>query len=78
MNHCLECANFCSGQDNLPEYEAEIKRVQEQIELSRKHDRTEWVLKNQQYLDTLKKMISRIQEEGTMHKNGRLREDCDG
>jgi len=78
MNHCLECANFCTGQNNLPEYEMEIKMAQEQMELGRKLGRDEWVLKNQQCIDSLEKMILRIKKEGIIHKNGKLREDCDG
>lgn len=77
-NHCLECASFCSGPDNLPEYEAEIKRALEQVELSGNLGRGEWVQKNQKYADSLKEMASRIQKEGTVHKNGKLREGCGG
>lgn len=77
MNHCIDCANFCTCADNVPEYEAEIKRSREQLELSRKLGRDEWSEKNQSYLDTLEKMLSRILSEGIIHKNGRLREDCD-
>lgn len=28
MNHCIECANFCTCSDSLPEYEAEIEKGQ--------------------------------------------------
>ena len=78
MNHCLECANFCTCKDNLPEYQAEIERVQKQLELSQKLGREEWIRKNESYLLTLQKMIERIQTEGIIHKNGNLREECDG
>ena len=78
MNHCLECANFCTSSDNTAEYEAEIGRVQALLELSRKLDRDEWVEKNQKYLEILEKMLAQIQIEGTIHKNGKLREDYNG
>lgn len=78
MNHCLECANFCATNDNTVEYEAEIARVQTQLELSRKLSRDEWVEKNQKYLELLGKMLGRIQTEDTVHKNGKLREDYNG
>jgi integrase len=78
MNHCLECANFCTSNDNTAEYEAEIARVQTLLELSRKLDRDEWVEKNQKYLEILEKMLDQIQTEGTIHKNGKLREDYHG
>jgi len=75
MNHCLECANFCTSSDNTAEYEAEIARVQTLLELSQKLGRDEWVEKNQKYLEILGKMLARIQKECTIHKNGKLRED---
>jgi len=78
MNHCLECANFCATIDNTAEYESEIARVQTQLELSRKFGRDEWVEKNQKYLEILEKMLVRIQTEGAVHKNGKLREDYNG
>lgn len=78
MNHCIECANFCTCSDNIPEYKAEIERINEQLTLSRKLDRDEWVEKNRKYLDILERMLERIQKEGLIHKNGKLREDCNG
>jgi len=78
MNHCMACANFCTSSDNIAEYEAEIKRVQRQLELSQKLGRDEWVDKNQEYFEILEKMIARIRTEGTIHKNGNLREDYNG
>ncbi len=78
MNHCLECANFCTSKKNIFEYEAEIERIKEQLELSKNLERNEWVEKNQKYLEVLEKMLARIQIEGTIHKNGKLREDCNG
>ena len=78
MNHCIECANFCTCKDNIPEYEAEIGRVKEQIELGVSLGRNDWVEKNQNYLKTLEKMLGRIQTEGLVHKNGYIREECNG
>ena len=78
MNHCIDCANFCTCRDNIPEYEAEIGRVRKQIELGVSLDRSDWVEKNQNYLETLEKMLARIRAEGLVHKNGHIREECDG
>lgn len=78
MNHCMECANFCTCSDNIPEYEAEIERVRKQLEISRELGRSEWAEKNQNYLETLEKMLIRIRTEGLIHKSGRLREVPDG
>ena len=78
MNHCIDCANFCTGCADIPEYEAEIGRIRQQIELSNGLGRSEWVEKNQKYLDTLEKMLGRIRTEGLIHKNGHIREDRDG
>jgi len=78
MNHCIECANFCTCNDNIPEYEAEIGRVKKQLELSRKLGREDWVKKNQGYLEMLEKMLARIKAEGLIHKNGQVREERDG
>ena len=78
MIHCIECANFCTCTDNIPEYEAEIGRIRKQVETSRKLGRSEWEAKNREYLETLEKMLARIRSEGLIHKNGKLREDRDG
>lgn len=78
MSHCLECANFCTGKENIDEYEAEIQRVKNQLAMSKALGRTEWVEKNQKYLEILEKMGMRIQKEGLIHKNGSYREERDG
>ncbi|MCD8395878.1 MAG: tyrosine-type recombinase/integrase [Lachnospiraceae bacterium] len=78
MSHCLKCANFCTGKDDIPEYEAEIRRVKVQLEQSKALGRGEWIEKNQKYLDTLEKMLARIRKEGLIHKNGSRREEYDG
>jgi hypothetical protein len=78
MGHCLDCANFCTARDNIPEYEKEIERVREQLEISEKLGRDEWEEKNRNYLEILEKMLARIQKEGLIHKNGSHREECDG
>ena len=36
MNHCLTCASFCTTTENIPEYEEEIEKVKNQIEISDK------------------------------------------
>ena len=78
MNHCLECANFCTSRENAAEYESEIERIKTQIELGRKTCRGDWIGKNLKYLGILEKMLGRIRTEGIVHKNGRLREDYNG
>ena len=75
MNMCIECPNFCTTKDDLPEYEAEIKRVRDQIRIGEACGREDWVNKNTEYLKTLEKMRDRILSEGTIHKNGKLREE---
>jgi integrase len=74
--HCLECPNFCSTKENIPEYENEIKRVAELINVSVNLGRTGWVENNREYLDNLEAMLERIRTEGVVHKNGSLREKC--
>ena len=78
INQCLDCANFCTSRDNIPEYEKEIERVREQLKISKTLVRTEWEEKNRNYLEILEKMLARIQKEGLIHKNGSHREECDG
>lgn len=78
INQCLDCANFCTSRDNIPEYEKEIERVGEQLKISKTLGRTEWEEKNRNYLEILEKMLARIQKEGLIHKNGSHREECDG
>lgn len=34
--------------------------------------------KTRYYLGTLEKMLARIRTEGLIHKNGHIREECDG
>lgn len=75
MNQCLECGSFCSITDNIPEFEEEIRRVKKLIEISKENGRNGWQEKNQEYLKVLENMMKRIQEEGIVHKNGRLREE---
>lgn len=78
MRHCLECANFCTGKDNLDEYEKEIGRVKGQMSLGVELGRAEWVEKNQRYFEVLEQMVIRIQKEGLVHKNGSHREESSG
>lgn len=78
IGHCLGCANFCTSKDNIGEYEQEIERVREQLEISKRLKRSEWEEKNRSYLEILKKMLARIQKEGLIHKNGSHREEYDG
>lgn len=75
INHCLECGSFCSCEDDIPEYEAEIARIKEKIRLGEEIGRNDWVTKNQEYLSVLEKMVCRIRAEKIVHKNGSTRED---
>lgn len=74
-SHCLQCGGFCSTSENLSEYEEEISRVKEQIEVSRIHNREDWVKKNQEYLQALEKTKKEIETNGIVHKNGSSREE---
>ena len=78
INQCLDCANFCTSRNNIPEYEKEIERVTEQLKISKTLGRGGWEKKNRNYLEILEKMLARIQNEGLVHKNGSHREECDG
>jgi integrase len=78
ISHCIDCANFCTGQNNISEYENEIERVSDQLRISKTLGRSVWEEKNQNYLETLERMLSRIEKEGLIHKNGSHREECDG
>ena len=75
MNMCIECPSFGTTKNDLQEYEAEIKRVKEQIRIGESCGRQNWIDKNTDYLIRLEKMKERILSEGTIHKNGRLREE---
>ncbi len=77
INHCLECGSFCSCEDDIPEYEAEITRIKEKILLGEEIGRSDWITKNQEYLVVLEKMVCRIRAEKIVHKNGATREDGD-
>ena len=77
MNHCLECGNFCSCEDDLPEYLAEMARVKEKIRLGEELHREDWAVKNRQYLELLEKTVQRITAEKVIHRNGATREDRD-
>jgi hypothetical protein len=77
VDHCLKCANFCTSRDNIGEYEQEIGRVKEQLEISKKLGRSEWEEKNQNYLEILERMMAQIQKERLIHKNGSHREEFD-
>lgn len=75
MNMCIECPSFCTTRDDLPEYEAEINRVKEQIRIGETYGREEWIHKNAEHLQRLEQMRERILSEGTIHKSGKLREE---
>ena len=75
INQCLTCASFCSTTENLGEYKEEIVRVEEQIKISEKCGRTLWKEKNEEYLKLLNEMISKIEENSIVHKNGSSREE---
>lgn len=72
---CLECTSFCSTKEDIPAYDAEIKRVEALISIGEKTGRQDWVDKNSRYLENLKKLKERILQNGIVHKNGKLREE---
>lgn len=75
MNHCLTCASFCTTVENIPEYEEEIEKVKQQIEISDKFGRELWAEKNKQYLNILEQTLEKVKEHKLVHKNGKSRED---
>ena len=75
MNHCLTCASFCTTIENIPEYEEEIEKVKQQIEISNKCGRELWAEKNKQYLNILEQTLEKVKEHKLVHKNGKSRED---
>lgn len=75
MNHCLNCASFCTTTENIPEYEEEIEKVKSQIQISKRCGRDVWAEKNEMYLDTLEKMLTKVKEYKIVHKNGKSREE---
>lgn len=75
MNHCLTCASFCTTVENIPEYEEEIEKVKQQIEISNKCGRELWAEKNKQYLNILEQTLEKVKEHKLVHKNGKSRED---
>lgn len=75
MNHCLTCGSFCTTTGNIPEYEEEISKVQQQIDTSIRNGREIWAEKNQQYLSLLQETLDKVKEQKVVHKNGRTREE---
>ena len=75
MNHCLTCASFCTTTENIPEYEEEIEKVKQQIQISHRCGRELWAEKNQQYLELLEKTLEKVKEHKLVHKNGASREE---
>lgn len=75
MNHCLTCASFCTTVENIPEYEEEIEKVKQQIEISNRCGRELWAEKNRQYLNILEQTLEKVKEHKLVHKNGKSRED---
>lgn len=75
MNHCLTCASFCTTVENIPEYEEEIEKVKQQIEISNRCGRELWAEKNKQYLNILEQTLEKVKEHKLVHKNGKSRED---
>ena len=75
MNHCLNCASFCTTTENISEYEDEIENVEKQIEISERCGRELWAEKNKEYLNLLQETLNNIKEHKLVHKNGTSRED---
>jgi integrase len=76
MNHCLNCASFCTTTENIPEYEEEIEKVKSQIEISERCGRELWAEKNRIYLKLLEDTLEKIKERKLIHKNGKSREEA--
>ncbi|KFX54459.1 tyrosine-type recombinase/integrase [Clostridium botulinum] len=76
MNHCLNCASFCTTTENIHEYEEEIEKVKSQIEISERCGREVWAEKNKMYLYTLEKMLEKVKEHKIVHKNSKSREEA--
>ncbi|WP_023977082.1 tyrosine-type recombinase/integrase [Clostridium beijerinckii] len=76
MNHCLNCASFCTTTENIPEYEEEIEHVKKQIDISERCGRELWAEKNKTYLKLLEDTLERVKEQKIIHKNGKSREDA--
>ncbi len=75
MNHCLNCASFCTTIENIPEYEEEIEQVKKQIAISERCGRELWAEKNKVYLNLLQETLENIKEHKLIHKNGSSREE---
>lgn len=75
MNHCLTCASFCTTVENIPEYEEEIEKVKQQIEISNRFGRELWAEKNKQYLNILNQTLEKVKKHKLVHKNSKSRED---
>ena len=74
INQCFNCASFCTTTVNKGEYEAEIIKVKKHIELSKNLERRNWIDSNEKYLETLEKMVEKINAEKIIHKNSNSRE----
>lgn len=75
MNHCLNCASFCTTTENITEYEDEIENVKKQIDISKRYGRELWAEKNKSYLKLLEDTLNQVKEHKLIHKNGKSRED---
>jgi Site-specific recombinase XerD len=75
MNFCLTCASFCTTIDNIPEYEEEIEKVKQQIEISNRCGRELWTEKNREYLKLLEETLEKVKQQKIVHKNGASREE---
>lgn len=75
MNHCLNCASFCTTIENIPEYEEEIESVKKQIDISERFGRELWAEKNKNYLRLLEDTLQRVREQKIIHKNDKSREE---
>lgn len=71
---CLECSSFCSTQENIDEYDAEIVKVQAMIDIGLALGRNDWVEKNREYLGRLTEMQTVLTEKGIVHKSSSMRE----
>jgi integrase len=67
---CLTCPNFCTTPENLPDFEREIKKVEEHIEITRHYPI--YNEKTKEQLTNLRKIRNQLTE-GKMHRGDSIK-----